>query len=550
MGALYVLTLVNPSFGQVNLSSNNKRALYEAFGLKPLGVTLANQLDYDILLEIRRLRTSLKININSYHVPQPNEGVPEDVKELCTPAVECNAYLQSASLANRAALIASMLPSQVITVIHNKGIVLSPLRALVSRILHRHPLQQKLQRDNNWTEQQYSLIDWPAYQRAIDKHPRSHRISITKLSHLLWNTNQQNSHYYGESSMCPSCKRVTEDTTHIYTCPQLEVVETRTAALVAFKHAMRRITPGNVLESILAGIHQWMANPCLPSYLSPTAGSLLPPLQSITVAFQAQSSIGWGGLFRGHLAKSWTTAYTHNYESPKGKKPPSHRTIQSLSQQWSTKLVLHLWEFSKKIWAYRNAVVHGNTEQSRVSKERLCMQAAVSEHYAAFQDDYHYIPQTRTYLFNRPEAATLSLRRDAMANWLASVEEAVLTQQHRQMANTTKITQFFVRRVTKSDIQVEADLLRPPFSRNYYRRTNPKRVTPTHCRPASKSHPTNKSYNSEKQDNTGQPKSTLYHFGFQTGCGGEQTIPSMGKRQADAAAAKTDYSGTFLSTVP
>jgi len=53
MGALYVLTLVNPSFGQVNLSSNNKRALYEAFGLEPLGVTLANQPDYDILLKIR-----------------------------------------------------------------------------------------------------------------------------------------------------------------------------------------------------------------------------------------------------------------------------------------------------------------------------------------------------------------------------------------------------------------------------------------------------------------------------------------------------------------
>jgi hypothetical protein len=287
MGALYVLTLVNPSFGQVNLSSNNKRALYDALGFEPLGVTLANKPDYDILLEIRRLRTSLTININSYHVSQPNEGVPEHAKALCTPAVECNAYLQSASLANRAALIASMLPSQVITVIHNKEIVLSPLRMMVSQTLHRHPLQQKLQRDNNWTEQQFSLIDWPAYQHAINKHPRCYRISITKLSHSLWNTNQQNCRYYGESSLCSSFKLVTEDTTHIYTCPQPEVVETRTAALAIFETTMRKITPRNVFKSILAGIHQWMANPYLTSYLSPTAGSLLPQLQSITVAFQA-----------------------------------------------------------------------------------------------------------------------------------------------------------------------------------------------------------------------------------------------------------------------
>jgi hypothetical protein len=135
---------------------------------------------------------------------------------------------------------------------------------------------------------------------------------------------------------------------------------------------------------------------------------------------------------------------------------------------------LHLWEFSKKIWAYWNAVVHGNTEQSKVSKERLCMQAAVCEHYAAFQDNYHFIPQTRTYLFNRPEAATLSLRRDAMASWLASVEEAVLTQQHRQTANTTKIAQFFVRHVAKSDIHWRQTCCDLSFPRIIIAKPNPR----------------------------------------------------------------------------
>ncbi len=77
------------------------------------------------------------------------------------------------------------------------------------------------------------------------------------------------------------------------------------------------------------------------------------------------------------------------------------------------------------------------------------------------------------FLFDRGEEATLALRRDAMVSWLALVEEVVLTHQQRQTANTTKITQFFIRRVPMTDIRVEADILRAPFSAEYYRRKMP-----------------------------------------------------------------------------
>ncbi len=60
-----------------------------------------------------------------------------------------------------------------------------------------------------------------------------------------------------------------------------------------------------------------------------------------------------------------------------------------------------------------------------------------------------------------------------MASWLALVEEAVLTQQQRQTANTMKITQFFIRCVPMTDIRVETNILRAPFSAEYYRRRMP-----------------------------------------------------------------------------
>jgi hypothetical protein len=207
----------------------------------------------------------------------------------------------------------------------------------------------------------------------------------------------------------------------------------------------RMTTPRNIHEALFSGIDQWISNPMLTKYLAPTSRSLLPQLQSITRAFQDQTSIGWEGLFRGHIAASWAKAYLENYEAPSRKKQPSPATVVNLSQQESVKLILQLWEFSKTVWAYRNSVVHGKTEHSKLSKELLIMRAAVSRHYEAHRENQHYIPQSRASMFNRPEAATVTLCRDTMASWLALVEEAVQTQEFWQAADNTNITRCFIR---------------------------------------------------------------------------------------------------------
>jgi hypothetical protein len=368
--------------------------------------------------------------------------------------------------------------------------------------------------------QQFTSIHWEAYHKALQKHLRSHRISITKLSYSLWNTNKQNHRYYRETSLCPSCKLVTEDIAHVFTCQQPEVKD------------------------------QWISNPMLTKYLAPTSRSLLPQLQSITCAFQDQTSIGWEGLFRGHIAASWAKAYVENYEAPSRKKQPSPATVVNLSQQWSVKLILQLLEFSKTVWAYRNSVVHGKTEHSKLSKELLTMRAAVSRHYEAHRENQHYIPQSRASFFNRPEAATVTLCRDAMASWLALVEEAVQTKEFRQAADNTKITQFFIRRPTTSDIRLGQDILRAPFSAGYYRRTKtkigqPRRSTPNSFPPINR-------LNLKSTEVTGRPhpETTLFHHGLFTWPSHKPAIPSPNKSQRDKEAEKTEYSGTLLSTVP
>jgi len=139
-----------------------------------------------------------------------------------------------------------------------------------------------------------------------------------------------------------------------------------------------------------------------------------------------------------------------------------------------------------------------------------------------------------------------------MASWLALVEEAVLTQQQRQTANTTKITQFFIRCVPMTDIRVEANILRAPFSAEYYRRRMPnQRHKAQASQPTNPKPPRPKQWVNSRKEQVQQPSTTLLHHGFFRRESNNNTVVSgLGKHQWDTEAAKTDYSGTLVSTVP
>jgi hypothetical protein len=190
-----------------------------------------------------------------------------------------------------------------------------------------------------------------------------------------------------------------------------------------------------------------------------------------------------------------------------------------------------------------------------MSKERLKMQAAISQHYHAYTINPHYVPSNRMSLFHRSQETLMELKRDAMASWLSLVVEVVLTQQHIQSTNNNKITQYFARKVSSNDVRVEATILQAPFSMAYYRRTNPapsKHSTKkSNAQPAKpRRRPRNSQPTPAFQDgaSTLRPHAnTLQQYGFHNRTN-QHTISRLSRRQADQSAEKTEYSGTFLST--
>jgi hypothetical protein len=79
------------------------------------------------------------------------------------------------------------------------------MSSILRRALHSKALKGTICKAEKWTQKSFNAVDWMEYEKAFLTAPISKRISITKMSHKLFNTNHQNKKYYGHSGTCPCC---------------------------------------------------------------------------------------------------------------------------------------------------------------------------------------------------------------------------------------------------------------------------------------------------------------------------------------------------------
>jgi hypothetical protein len=192
---------------------------------------------------------------------------------------------------------------------------------------------------------------------------------------------------------------------------------------------------------MVSGLSQWFSHPA-DRPLPPTIGALTRQHTLLAAAFQSQSDIGWSSLLRGHLSTHWEAVFEATYTPAKKKKHPTPATLAKLSRAWSHRSNLHLWAFSKTIWAARNAVVHGKTDLT-LSKDILQLHQSVTNHYTKYQADPHYVLSHHTHLFNRQLNTMLTYCRNTLSCWICSVEEAVQTRAHRSTKTNRTIKHYF-----------------------------------------------------------------------------------------------------------
>ena len=457
------------TFPTIVIQCHSKRALKEAFRVSPLGVTTATQTDYDLILDIRFIRNLLKSTVQSCYALTPSMPQKQPVQEsplLLTSHTSINMDPHQAA--------ADFSPlSHVISVIHHDTVVTGDIRSIIYDLEYSEQLRSKIMKDNTWTPAQFDLIAWADYHAAFRNIPRSHRISIAKLSHQLWNTNCQNNKLYGQLADCPICTTSMETVGHIFRCPHKDAIANRKEAFQTLIASIQESTPSLVLEALASGLTKWTTVSRPTNFQSPTAGSRLPSLQVINTAFAAQTSLGWEALHRGHITHLWKEAYKQHLRPSK---PLTHSQLTSATDKWIRLVITSVWIYSEKLWKFRNQVVHGKAENFKVSKAMRLLHDEVRALYDQFERDPFMLPQTRRYLFNRPKETILHLPRESLAAWVRSVKEAILTREHRDklQAEAAKHTlERFLqpRSVTgKGRPALKASLWKAPFSARYYAR--------------------------------------------------------------------------------
>jgi hypothetical protein len=199
----------------------------------------------------------------------------------------------------------------------------------------------------NWEPKHFRNIDWPALYKAFRSYRSSRRLTYTKLTHRLANTNVQNNRFYGTTALCPCCQQHSETFTHALQCPVDSAHCFRDQQQATLWTSIDKIdTPTPIAAAIHHGLTTWTSAGSAAT--PPTKGSLDPTDILTSAAYYKQShTLGWEAFLCGRISKLWGRAYDCNKNST------------NISLRWTSALIPILLDYTHSIWNHRNSILHG-----------------------------------------------------------------------------------------------------------------------------------------------------------------------------------------------
>ncbi len=270
------------SEGSITLYCDCLKAIKRIQREHTLGLKHYNISDFDLLHDSRSLLQQLRdsININICWVKGHYTGNNKSVEHHLNAAAHslANDFLRQhqGPFNPRAQVIHP--PSTEVSIQYDGTALTSNPSTYVKFHLYADKLQHTICKSENWTQEIFHRIDWEAYKKAFSTFSRCQRIGISKLSHKLLNTNNQNNKYYGTSALCPCCQMEPESFNHMLSCTSATKAY-RTSQLQELKSKITQIgTPEDITVSILHGIENWEIGMYETSFRqrAPTCGSVRP----------------------------------------------------------------------------------------------------------------------------------------------------------------------------------------------------------------------------------------------------------------------------------
>jgi hypothetical protein len=178
-----------------------------------------------------------------------------------------------------------------------------------------YELRAYLQRRNNWSDEVYDSISWPAYRSASTKLSDSERTFVVKLTHGWLPIGVRERRCSGTTDKCPQCSEI-ETVPHLYRCQSSTVAQpvrnTPARAPQRYQNCSRP-SPHNH-----PGIESWFI----------TGDTNDPNSSAITV------QIGWFQVLKGYIPEDWTSMQEGFYRSQRSNSEKIYT-----GKQWTKELI-------------------------------------------------------------------------------------------------------------------------------------------------------------------------------------------------------------------
>jgi hypothetical protein len=207
-----------------------------------------------------------------------------------------------------------------------------------------------------WTDSQYSTVNWSTLGRAKKRLKLHESIRITKMLYENLNVGKQKQ-MKGQDGTCPCCGLEMEDQMHLYQCSNEEMTDAFNDAIITIKSML--VKDGIPSDVYNAYIHALCSaarrdHPDI-TYTGPKSNEIFEILEQ-------QSTLGLISVLRGFLHKEWTYLLQRK-KMQQVKKPAKEGTREKDAVEQTVSLIRGSWNLFEAVWKTRNNILHGGDNE-------------------------------------------------------------------------------------------------------------------------------------------------------------------------------------------
>ncbi len=203
--------------GKVKYHCDNKGVINNVFSPRAPTLSQFLKMDYDLVHTAKKLLQVLPVTIIAEWVKGHYDGehreYKHDINDMADKLATTFAKTPPADFTPKA--MPKLLPNYAIQLQYEGSIITTRLYSIMSQELHRKAIIDYVKKKSEWTDREFSQVNWDAHGKAFTSLNRGNQIMVAKLIHHIANTNQQNSFFYGKSPTCPCCQTANETLPHL-----------------------------------------------------------------------------------------------------------------------------------------------------------------------------------------------------------------------------------------------------------------------------------------------------------------------------------------------